>query len=313
MRLSILMVLVLAGCSSIGQKIERPFLYEVSKGSSKAYLFGTVHANISADELPTGFWPYFDQADVVGTELDLKATNAVYERSFRVGHKNVREVVTPVEYDAIVQYITHKYGDEHGAKILARETPNEIADRLSRIRAWNDHPTDWMEISFYGDSKLDKELRERAVSQGKTTTYLDSASQAAKAWMCADLTDDEAAKEIRQILIGDDVIYRRNQDFRKILTAYRNGDADSMRAIDERVDPSDSRDSNRSHDCLLKDRNELWAPKIESLMRAYSHPFIAMGAAHLFTSHDSLIDLLRDRGYTVERVELASSPARRRR
>ena len=53
MRFTFWILFLLAGCSSLSQKIERPLLYEVPNGTSKAYLFGTIHANVSADELPS--------------------------------------------------------------------------------------------------------------------------------------------------------------------------------------------------------------------------------------------------------------------
>ena len=53
---------------------------------------------------------------------------------------------------------------------------------------------------------------------------------------------------------------------------------------------------------LLYDRNRSWAAQIENLLSASERPLIAVGAGHL-TGKDNLIELLKDRGFTVTRVQ----------
>ena len=54
------------------------------------------------------------------------------------------------------------------------------------------------------------------------------------------------------------------------------------------------------HNALLTSRNERWIPRIEAMLeRDGGNIFIAVGAAHL-AGDDSVIKMLRDKGYTVK-------------
>jgi uncharacterized protein YbaP (TraB family) len=52
-------------------------------------------------------------------------------------------------------------------------------------------------------------------------------------------------------------------------------------------------------EAILTARNQDWAETIEPMT---GRPFIAVGAGHL-TGKDNLIELLKDRGFTVTRVQ----------
>ena len=52
------------------------------------------------------------------------------------------------------------------------------------------------------------------------------------------------------------------------------------------------------YDALLKDRNQQWTPKIIDMLDAPGTRLIAVGAGHL-AGEDSVIEMLRDEGYTV--------------
>ena len=81
----------------------------------------------------------------------------------------------------------------------------------------------------------------------------------------------------------------------RILTAWLKGDMAAIAKEDERGEQPDP----VVEDAVLVARNRDWAKAIEPMR---GQPFIAVGAGHL-TGRDNLIDLLKDRGFTITRVQ----------
>jgi len=85
-------------------------------------------------------------------------------------------------------------------------------------------------------------------------------------------------------------------EFTDLLDDWLAGDVAAIGAtIDEEAD-----DNQVFHDALLASRNARWVPRIEEMLeREGGHIFIAVGAAHL-AGKDSVIKMLRDKGYQIE-------------
>jgi len=85
-------------------------------------------------------------------------------------------------------------------------------------------------------------------------------------------------------------------EFTDLLDDWLAGDVAAIGAtIDEEAD-----DNQVFHDALLASRNARWVPRIEEMLeREGGHIFIAVGAAHL-AGKDSVIKMLRDKGYEIE-------------
>ena len=60
--------------------------------------------------------------------------------------------------------------------------------------------------------------------------------------------------------------------------------------------------SRGAYDRLLTNRNAKWVPQIEAMLDAPGTKLVAVGAGHL-AGPDSVIKMLRDKGYTVEVVQ----------
>lgn len=80
--------------------------------------------------------------------------------------------------------------------------------------------------------------------------------------------------------------------------AWLKGDAAGI----GRLNRMDTRDVHEEvHQAVLITRNTDWTSQIETLMQGSGTAFIAVGVAHL-ADQDSVIDMLKARGYTVERL-----------
>ncbi|MNS50294.1 TraB family protein [compost metagenome] len=82
------------------------------------------------------------------------------------------------------------------------------------------------------------------------------------------------------------------------VAAWLKGDAAEVGRLN-RVDTRDIHED--VHRAALMLRNADWTTQIETLMQGSGSAFIAVGVAHL-ADQDSVIEMLKARGYTVERL-----------
>lgn len=79
--------------------------------------------------------------------------------------------------------------------------------------------------------------------------------------------------------------------------AWLRGDVDALSPL--LIEPLAERPE--IYEAILLDRNHNWLPKLEVLMETGGVHFVAVGTAHLI-GEDSLINLLKAKGYEVERL-----------
>ena len=87
--------------------------------------------------------------------------------------------------------------------------------------------------------------------------------------------------------------------FEKMLNAWRSGDLSDIEYLMttemQQTDPS-------TYDVMFTQRNRDWIPKLEALFGNQEKELVLVGAAHL-AGKNSVLDLLKLRGYTVKQVQ----------
>jgi uncharacterized protein YbaP (TraB family) len=88
------------------------------------------------------------------------------------------------------------------------------------------------------------------------------------------------------------------KDFNRMLTAWARGDVAAIAATFNR----DLASSPALRDALLKQRNANWSRWVGQRMAEPGSVMIAVGAGHL-AGRDSVLDMLKQKGFTVRRVQ----------
>jgi uncharacterized protein YbaP (TraB family) len=286
------------GCVSEPKyQVKRPFLYEVKKDNKKAYIFGTIHVGVGIDDLPTSFWPYFNEGNMFVSESMMSGVEAI-ERETELGlvhapgQPHLSEVFSLAELQEISNYLApylekhHVNLDDFSAFGIYTIIRLMISSKEDNIKVEKGEYTRLKGIS------LDKQLLQKASSiQGKAIAVL----------------DDPDVKSLVRCYLSATTFWR--DEVRKLLstkTVNANEVAETLRDIAEYREGSEDSPIDRTAEvpeCLLKERNQLWLPKIISIIERYNRPFFAVGADHLHMKKDSLIALLEQQGFTVRRVK----------
>ncbi len=324
-------ILIILGFLSIAcTTIKKPFLYEVSKGNEKAYLFGTIHLGVPVQDLPIEVMSKFQQATVVGFEVDPKAeaTSPKYDE------KAILKITTnqlELAANALTE-VTKRFSREKGQPIsksnILVPKPNRSFGKRFNDENWNYLVKSELGMLFadpaaedalppeliyhYLTAKLKREVEVSRTQHSRMNLRFS---------MDANLMDLAKENKAQLIVLDDeeslpksclDLMYNkmiadyvtRSEDkvlaeFDELVSAYRSGEEEKIASLDKSQDPTTSK-------CLLEDRNLIWLPKLTAELgdmevNKRPPPFIAVGVAHL-VGDKNLLDLLRARGYSVQRV-----------
>ncbi len=150
-----------------------------------------------------------------------------------------------------------------------------------------------LQAGYRPDAGVDKTLMERARAEGKTIHGFETADRQLR--LIAGMSEEAQIAYLNNyVRNGDQIVPKLDQT----VAAWLAGDAAEV----GRLNRADTRDIHEDvHRAALIVRNADWTDQIETLMKGSGSAFIAVGVAHL-ADQDSVIDMLKARGFTVERL-----------
>ena len=262
-----------------------PALWRVERGAFKGWLFGTIHV------LPSGVaWdtPPIRNAMAQADRLILEAADLQdEEKTLGIFEDMGRSPALP----PLEQRVPDK---ERAALLKAVRDGGTSTQLLSGYESWAAamllSAASQQALHVSQDDGVEPALIAAFKKAGKPIGGLETVERQFRAFD----TLPEAAQA--RLLVqsvheadGMKALYDR------ILTAWLKGDMAAIAKEDERGEQPDP----VVEDAVLVARNRDWAKAIEPMG---GQPFIAVGAGHL-TGRDNLIDLLKDRGFTITRVQ----------
>lgn len=266
-----------ASRGSTSGALEHSLMWRVDGPSGPVFLFGTIHAGITGSwrDMPEDVLRAFAASDVVVLEADLNPA--------KLGGTGIRSTMVYPDDESLRAKLGKIPFETLSAEL---EQPDSVLDRLRPWVAYSQLSRQYLPEG----QAVDSLVRQRGEATGKEFRYLETAIEQAE--MMARLV---TVGMLRDALTRLDEM-RQQQN--KLLDAYRTGDADKLRRF--AFSPALRETYPDILEALFDDRNAAWVSDVEGYIEQ-GNVFVAVGAGHL-VGEDSVVDLLRERGYDVTRT-----------
>lgn len=300
--LSLLLIAIttscLTGCSSKTE--HKHFLWKVSNSDSSIYILGSIHlADSSFYPLDSAITNAFDRSDELAVEIDISDDDVLQE----------------------IATLNETHGMYHGDDSLENVLPDSIRNSLdsiciswsiptgtfNRYKPWSAAMTlnsiGIMRLGYNYNLGIDSYFLQLAHETGKNVISLESSKDQVMALTGEGLDDSVGIyfmmKTLREVgLIDSSVSW--------MMQAWKTGD-DSLfwNAMNADTTQGNARDSLLQKiidERIFQSRNRTMADAIEKLLAKKRKVFVVVGTAHLIEKDGNIIDILRRKGFTIERL-----------
>ena len=264
-----------------------PPLWVVKDADSTVYLFGTVHllrpgTAWGSDKVDAAFASASDIWVEIANQDDQAAVMPVIQQHGVDPTRPLSSILSAEDFAAF-----DKVAQANGATGAALDAyrPWLAAFMISMSPATN--------AGYRSEAGVDKTLMDRARAEGKALHGFETADIQVR--LIAGMSEEAQIAYLNHyVRNGDGVVANLDQT----VAAWLKGDAAEV----GRLNRLSTRDIHEDiHRAALIVRNADWTDQIETMMKGSGTAFVAVGAAHL-ADQDSVIDMLKARGFTVERL-----------
>jgi uncharacterized protein YbaP (TraB family) len=272
------------------QQPARNILYRVDGPSgATVYMLGSIHL-LTPDAYPLAQHVESAYADaervyfeVSLDSLQARAAEMVPRALWQTG-QTLRGAL-PADLYAQVEQAAAQYAQMGiTMAVLDRFEPWMVAMMFSQL--------EWAKAGLQAQHGVDVHFEGRAQQDGKALGALESVDF--QLGLMDGFTPEQQVEMLRQTL---EDLPETGEMMGKMVAAWRAGDA---AAIDSLMNGSMGRYP-QLYATMLTDRNAAWVPQIEQLLRGQDDVLVIVGAAHL-VGDESVVSMLRQRGYTVEQL-----------
>lgn len=280
----------LAGVSPVQAQQARTLLYRVEGASgATVYMLGSIHL-LSADAypLPQPVQNAYQDAErvIFETSLDslMSRQQEMAMRGMYPAGKSLRGEI-PADLYAQVEAAAPSLAPMGVTMpVLDRMEPWMVAILFQAV--------EWQKAGMVPEHGVDMHFSGRAKQDQKPVGGLEPVEF--QLGLFDSFTPEEQVDFLRQTLRD---LGQMGEQMRRVVAAWRAGDAEAIDAImNESMDESPA-----LYARMLTDRNAAWVPQIEQMLRGGDDVLVVVGAAHL-VGDDSVVQMLRQRGYTVEQL-----------
>jgi uncharacterized protein YbaP (TraB family) len=262
---------------------EQGLLWQISGSNTDSYLFGTIHSeDPRITRLPEPVEESFNRADILMLEmsLDVMTSATVASKMFQAPN------------GSLTKQVGKSMAQEAAEAMLSFGVPPQMTEMML---PWAVVMTLSMPPQMTGQF-LDKQLYDKAMVAGKRFQPLESPDEQISVF--TKLTLNEQKSLLRSVL---DEYQNYPLMYEELTKAYLARDLDKLADISFANPVSDdSALQEKFMTQMLTRRNQRMVERMVPLFNQ-GKVFVAVGALHL-VGDEGLISLLRQRGYTVNRV-----------
>jgi hypothetical protein len=284
-------LLAVLSAPAIAEEGDGPAMWRVTDADSEIYLFGTFHL------LPASLaWstPALDAAmkktPITMTEADTDSPEA---------QKRLTALVQELGVNPPGVTLSSQLGPERSKQFAL------VAERYGMPMAALEPMRPWLALislavgimqqnGYSGETGAEKVILAKAGSENDKIAHLETAEFQIRA--LAGLSNEDWLADFERGLA-------QMADFegfsQRSLEAWRSGDLETIE--EEMIGPM-KKTAPAAYKALMVDRNVNWVGQIETIMAGSDDYFIAAGAGH-FIGDDGVVEMLKDKGYAVERVQ----------
>lgn len=307
-------VLALISLSSSAQ-----LLWKVSgNGLEKpSYVLGTYHfaSESMIDKIP-GTEQALEDCDIVVGEIDyeeLKSQEymtAMAQITIAPPDSTLDKLLTDEEY-ALVEQEFNKYFGDLGMKLQQFNNlkPNTVRGMIMAMKMMKDSQNlqefqdlrdmiDLKDLGIANGSGMDMAVQKRAKEMGRQSVALESIEEQLDMLMLWSIPLTKQVRYLLDVCNNPDLPKVQFAQFMSILKAYMAQDISKVYAI---VTDSEIVDAGALGALRINERNLNWVEKLVKMIPEHAC-FVYVGAAHL-PGELGLLQLLRDRGYTVDPMQ----------
>jgi len=288
--ISILCLLALASQAQLLWKVSGNGL------SRPSYILGTHHmAPASMIDEISGMDIAIEGCDIVVGEVE-KDSLMGQEAQMRMAQSMIAppdstldKLYTPDEY-AIVEQVFNKYFGTMGVKLSQMNSmkPSAISAQLQAMQAVRNFP------NFDPTNLIDIAVQQRANDAGKPSAGLETLQEQIDLLFNTPLADQ--AKGLLESCKQDENFLQMSV---ALVEAYMSQDLEKIYTV--MLEATDGEEGKEEMKALLDERNHAWVPKLVEMMPERAC-LVCVGAGHL-TGPQGVLQLLRDRGFTVEPMQ----------
>lgn len=288
-RVSALLIGLLTTLAAPGsQARDQNVLWTVEGPHNTIYLLGSIHVLRPGDGgLPPAAERAYDDAEQLVMEIDLddaaadpSAMLATMQQAALLPDGKTLRGVLGADYESIRERAGQSGLD---LAMLDRFAPWFVATLLLQMEL--------AKRGFAPELGIEARLASRAVDDGKPIQGLETAEQ-----QFAVLGGLPLAEQKRFLLMTLEESAQLDAQVDELVGAWQAGDTDALaRMLSDEFD-----DFPELYRPLTEDRNRAWVEQLDDLLDDRDDYLVVVGALHL-VGRNSVVDLLRQRGYTVTR------------